>query len=145
MKTRWTKTEDVKRDWHLIDAKDQVLGRLATRIASLLIGKSKVSMVPNLDNGDYVVVINSEKIKLTRGKEFKKMYYSHSGYPGGFKELRFDEVMKRDARKPITLAVKRMLPSNKLRAGMIARLFVYKDENHKHQAQNPVAVNLTKS
>lgn len=140
MKTTWTKEKDVKRDWYIIDAKDQILGRLATRIAALLIGKSKVNMVPNLDCGDYVVVINSAKIKLTRGKESTKMYYSHSGFPGGFKELTFNQVMEKDATKPIIQAVKRMLPQNKLKDPRMARLFVSVDENHTHEAQKPTPI-----
>ena len=143
MNTPWTKESEIKREWHIVDARDMILGRIATRIAALLIGKGKVNAVPNLDCGDYVIVINSDKVKLTRRKETKKMYYSHSGYPGGFKEIRFDQMMERDSRKPIQLAVKRMLPQNKLKAKMMARLFVYKDENHTHQGQNPVEVKLS--
>src|SRR5690606_39154601 len=120
-----------------------ILGRLATKVASLLIGKGKVNLVPNLDCGDYVVVINSEKIKLTRGKEQKKMYYSHSGYPGGFRETVYTDVVKNDATKPLELAVKRMLPNNKHKATMMARLFVYADDAHKQQAQNPVEIKLS--
>lgn len=143
MKTPWTKESEIKRVWHVIDARDQILGRIATKVATLLIGKGKVNFVPNLDCGDYVIVLNSSKIKLTRGKEEKKMYYSHSGYPGGFKEVRFDEMMAKDSRKPLELAVKRMLPQNKQKADMMARLFIYVDENHKQQAQNPVEVKLS--
>ncbi len=143
MKTTWTKESEVKRNWYLIDAKDQILGRLSTRIASLLIGKSKVDMVPNLDCGDFVVVINAKDIKLTRRKETKKMYYSHSGYPGGFKETRFDEMIVKNPTKPIELAVKRMLPNNKLKATMMARMFIYEGADHKQQAQAPVEIKLS--
>lgn len=143
MNTTWTKENEIERKWHIVDVSGQILGRVATKIASLLIGKGKVTQVPNLDCGDYVVVINSAKIKLTRGKEEKKMYYRHSGFPGGFREMRFDEMIKRHPERPVQLAVKNMLPNNKLRDRMMARLFVYSDENHKHQAQNPQVFNLS--
>ncbi|MBD3329042.1 50S ribosomal protein L13 [Candidatus Dojkabacteria bacterium] len=136
-KTDWIKKNDIEREWHLIDVKGQVLGRAATQIASLLIGKGKVKQVPNLDCGDYVVVINSDDIKVTRGKEKKKIYYKHSGYVGHLKEIRFDEMMNRDSRKVVELAVRRMLPDTKLRKSMFDRLFVYKGSEHKHEAQKP--------
>lgn len=136
-KTQWTKKEDVKREWYVIDAKDMILGRLSTKVASLLIGKEKPSIVPGVDCGDYVVVVNSDDIKLTRGKENRKMYYSYSGYPGGLSETVFKDLLKKDSRKIITEAVKNMLPKNKSRDIRMGRLFVYKDENHKHQAQSP--------
>ncbi len=136
-KTEWTKKEDINREWYVIDAKDQILGRLATRIASLLIGKEKAEIVPNVDCGDYVVVINSDHIKLTRGKENKKMYYSYSGYPGGLRETVFSDQLKKDSTKIILDAVKNMLPKNKLRDLRMNRLFVYKNDEHKHQAQSP--------
>jgi len=141
-KTTWTKKEDIERKWYIIDVKDQILGRAATKIASLLIGKEKTEIVPNIDCGDYVIVLNSEDVKLTRGKELKKMYYRHSGFPGGFRETRFDEQMEKDSRKIIVDAVKRMLPQNKLLDCRVARLIVYKDSNHKHTAQNPVVIKL---
>ncbi|MCK9368705.1 50S ribosomal protein L13 [Candidatus Dojkabacteria bacterium] len=142
MNTPWTKEKEITREWHLVDAKDQILGRVATRVASLLIGKGKVKMVPNLDCGDYVIVINAAGIKLTRGKETKKMYYRHSGYPGGFRETRFDDLIKEHPTRPIELAVKRMLPQNKMKSRMMARLFVYADSNHKQEAQKPKTVKL---
>lgn len=141
-KTVWTKKEDVKREWYLIDVKDQILGRAATQIASLLLGKAKPEIVPNVDCGDYVVVVNSDLVKLTRGKEKKKMYYRHSTYPGGLKETRFDEQLKKDSRKIITDAVKNMLPDNKLRDKRMARLIVYKDSEHKNTAQKPKEIKL---
>ena len=141
-KTVWTKKEDVERKWYIVDAKDQILGRLATKIASLLIGKEKPEIVPDVDCGDYVVVINSDNVKLTRGKELKKMYYRHSGYPGGFKETRFDRQMELDSTKVIEDAVKNMLPNNKMRDRRMARLFVYKNSVHKHGGQNPIEIKL---
>lgn len=136
-KTVWTKKEDIKREWYIIDAKDMIVGRLATKIASLLIGKEKTTIVPDVDCGDYVVVINSDNVKLTRGKENSKMYYSYSGYPGGLTETVFKDMIVKDSRRIITSAVKNMLPKNKSRDIRMARLFVYKDGEHKHQAQNP--------
>ena len=139
-KTTWTKKEDIKRNWYLIDVKDQVLGRAATKIASLLIGKGKVEFVPNEDCGDYVVVINSDDIKLTREKESQKVYYSHSGYPGGLKEVKFKEQLAKDSTKIIKDAVTTMLPQNKLRDPRMTRLFVYKGAEHKQSGQKPVEI-----
>ncbi len=141
-KTQWTKKEDITRNWYVVDVKDTILGRSATKIASLLIGKEKPEIVPNLDCGDYVIVINSDEIKLTRGKEKKKMYRHHTGFPGGLKEIRFDQQLKRDSRKIIEMAVNNMLPKNKLRDGRMARLIVYKGEEHKNMAQKPVEYKL---
>jgi large subunit ribosomal protein L13 len=141
-KTGWTKKEDIERVWQVVDVKDQILGRAATQIASLLIGKGKPEIVPNLDCGDFVIVLNSDDIKLTRGKEKKKFYRHHTGYPGGLKEIRFDEQLKKDSRQTIILAVKNMLPKNKLRDGRMSRLFVYKGPEHKHEAQKPVDYKL---
>ncbi|MDX9892691.1 MAG: 50S ribosomal protein L13 [Bacteroidales bacterium] len=141
-KTSWTKKEDIERKWYLIDVKDQILGRASTKIASLLIGKEKPEIVPNVDCGDYVVVINSDLVKLTRGKEKKKMYYRHSGYAGALKETRFDEQLVKDSRKIIQDAVKNMLPQNKLKDQRITRLIIYKDSEHKNSAQKPVEIKL---
>jgi len=135
--TQWTKKEDINREWYVIDAKDLILGRVATQIASLLIGKAKPSIVPNMDCGDYVIVVNTDQLKLTRGKENKKMYYSYSGFPGGLKETVFKDQMVKDSTKVVLDAVKNMLPKNKLRDLRMNRLFVYKNDEHKHQAQNP--------
>ena len=136
-KTKWTTKENIERKWYVIDVKDQILGRASTKIASLLIGKEKPEIVPNVDCGDFVIVLNSDSIKLTRGKEKKKMYRRHSGYPGGLKEIRFDEQLKKDSTRIIQLAVKNMLPNNKLRDSRMNRLFVYKGEEHPHTAQKP--------
>ncbi len=136
-KTKWTKPSEVKREWYVVDVKDKILGRAATQIASLLIGKAKTESRPGVDCGDYVIVINTDDVKLTRGKELKKFYVTHSGYPGGLKEIRFDEQLKKDSRQIIVKAVKNMLPNNKTRDVRMTRLLMYKDENHKHGAQNP--------
>lgn len=141
-KTDWTKKEDIKREWHIIDAKDQILGRVSTKIAALLIGKEKVNVVPNIDCGDFVIVLNSDFVKLTRGKELKKTYYRHSGFPGGLKEIVFADQIKKNSTKVIEMAVKNMLPKNKLRDHRMSRLFVYKGGEHKNEAQKPVEYKL---
>lgn len=141
-KTESIKKEDVKREWYIIDAKDQIVGRVATKIASLLIGKGKADITPHVDGGDYVIVLNSDLVKLTRGKELKKMYYKHSGYPGGLKEIVFADQLKKDSRKIIELAVKNMLPKNKLRDDRFNRLFIYKGGEHSNAAQKPVEYKL---
>lgn len=142
-KTDWIAKDDIKRDWYVVDVADQVLGRSATKIASLLIGKHKVNQVPNMDNGDYVVVINSAKVQVTRNKAKTKMYYRHSGYPGGLKETNFENQMRKNSNFVIEAAVKNMLPQNKLKSTMMARLFVYKGAEHDNEAQKPVKYNLS--
>ena len=142
-KTDWLKAEDITRKWYVVDATDQVLGRLATKVASLLIGKNKVNQVPNMDHGDYVVVINSSKVVLTRGKAAKKMYYRHSGYPGGLKEIPFETQMKKNPNYVIEQAVKNMLPQTKLQQPMMNRMFVYEGADHDHEAQKPTKYNLS--
>lgn len=129
-KTHQPKAKDIKRGWHLIDAEGKVLGRMASEIAGLLMGKQKVNYVPHLDMGDYVVVINAKDIVLTGKKREQKVYYSHSGYPGGFKEVKFEKMIKEQPSKVIELAVKRMLPSNRLKGSRMARLKVFAGEKH---------------
>lgn len=141
-KTTWTKEKDIERKWYVVDVKNKVLGRAATQIAGLLIGKKKVEQVPNLDCGDYVIVLNSDHVDLTRGKEKKKTYFRHSGYPGGAKEITFDKQMLKNSTFVIEKAVKNMLPNNKLRSSMMNRLFVYKGSEHQHEAQKPEVFNL---
>ncbi len=136
-KTVWTTKENIKREWYIVDVKDQILGRIATKIASLLIGKEKPEIVPDVDCGDYVIIINSDNVKLTRGKELKKRYHRHSGYPGGAKTITFERQMEKDSRKIIIDAVKNMLPNNKLRDSRLKRLYVYTNSVHKHEGQNP--------
>jgi len=133
MKTRTTKKSEIKRGWHLFDAQDKILGRLSTQIAQLLIGKDKPYFAPNLDCGDYVVVINAAQIKVTGKKADQKKYYRHSGYPGGFREITFKKQMERDPRKIIYQAVSRMLPKNKLRAKRLVRLKIFVDEKHPYE------------
>mgnify|MGYP001592504197 CR=1 FL=1 len=128
--TQTTKATDIKRTWYLIDAKDKVVGRIATDIAKKLMGKNKTHFVRNLDCGDYVVVTNAKYITITGNKALQKTYYRHSMYPGGFKAERFEELLVRKPEDIIIHAVKGMLPQNKLRDKMLKRLLVYKDESH---------------
>jgi len=131
--TKPTKISEIKREWHLIDIKGKILGRIANEIALLLIGKSKPNFTRNLDCGDYVVVINAKEVKLSGKKEEQKKYYRHSGYPGGFKEEVLSEVRKKSPERIITHAVSGMLPQNRLKAKMLKRLFVFEGPEHKYQ------------
>lgn len=133
MKTFVTTPKIIKRQWHLIDAQKQVLGRLGTRLAVLLQGKNKPYYSAHLDCGDYIVVINADKVVVTGKKSLNKKYYRHSNFPGGFKTATFDEQLTKDSRKIITRAVKNMLPKNKLRSPRLKRLKVFKTEIHNYQ------------
>lgn len=132
-KTKVTKASEIKREWHLIDIKGKMLGRVGTQISKLLIGKDKVYYSPNLDCGDYVVVTNAAKVEISGRKRKQKLYRRHSGYPGGFRELTFVQLMKRDPRKVIRYAVSGMLPKNKLRDKRLARLKVFVNDEHPYQ------------
>lgn len=134
-KTFIKKPADVTRDWHLVDAKGQVLGRLATQIATKLIGKHKRDYTPNVDGGDYVVVVNAADIAVTGKKMSDKIYYSHTGFPGGLKSKTLGEMMRDFPERVIEKAVYNMLPKNKLRSGRMTRLKVYAGEDHQHQSQ----------
>ncbi|MBD3250000.1 MAG: 50S ribosomal protein L13 [Candidatus Pacebacteria bacterium] len=127
--------EDVERDWILVDADDRVLGKLATEIAELLIGKNKVTYTPHVDSGDYVVVTNASEIVLTRKKADKKVYRWHTGFIGSLKEMKFKDMLAQKPEKVIELAVKNMLPKNKMRKQRLARLKVYPGAEHPHQSQ----------
>lgn len=142
MKTTWLKEKDIKRKWYLVDVEGQVLGRVATVISSLLIGKGKPNRVPNMDCGDYVIVINSAKVDVTGKKETDKIYYRHSQHPGGLKEESLGDLRKRNPNRIIERAVRNMLPNTKLRRGMMKRFFVYEGKNHDHEAQKPEPVDL---
>ncbi len=135
MKTFSTKASDIKREWHLIDASGQVLGGVATEAAKLLMGKHKAIFCRNLDVGDCVVVINAAKIKITGNKLKGKMYYRHSNYPGGFRQVSLDELMAQDPPKAIAQAVKGMLPHNRLEARMMTRLKIFAGDEHPHGSQ----------
>jgi len=137
IKTFIAKKEDVQREWHVIDATDKVLGRMASRIAMILQGKTKPIYTPHVDTGDFVIVTNAEKIKLTGNKMKEKVYYTHSGYPGGFKEIPIKKWMEKHPDRIVTLAVKRMLPKTKLGNAMLKKLKVYAGPDHSHEAQQP--------
>lgn len=140
MKTYSQKSSEIKREWWTIDASSMPLGKLAVVIADKLMGKSKITYTPHIDNGDYVVVTNAKKLVVTGDKMIQKKYYRHSGYPGGLKELKLEEVIEKDASRAIREAVKGMLPKNKLAAERMKRLRVFDGEEHIHEAQNPQAI-----
>lgn len=140
--TRFIKPEDANRKWYIVDAKDQVLGRLATQIATVIRGKNKPTFTPNFDTGDFVIVINASQVKVTGKREFLKTYSHHSGYPGGLKTQSFTELMAKKPEFVIENAVKGMLPKNRLGNQLIKKLKVYADENHPHSAQKPEQLKL---
>ena len=140
MKTYSQKSSEIKREWWTIDASSMPLGKLAVVIADKLMGKSKITYTPHIDNGDYVVVTNAKKLVVTGDKMLQKKYYRHSGYPGGLKELKLEEIIEKDAGRAIREAVKGMLPKNKLAAERLKRLRVFDGEEHIHEAQNPQAI-----
>jgi large subunit ribosomal protein L13 len=137
LKTYYAKPGEVEREWLIIDATDQVLGRLASEVAQILKGKHKPQYTPHVDTGDFVVIINADKIVLTGNKMETKMAYSHSGYPGGLKEVPISRMMEKDSSKVIEKAVKGMLPKNTLGRAMGKKLKVYAGSEHPHEAQNP--------
>ena len=137
MKTYSQKSAEIKREWWVIDASSMPLGKLAVVIADKLMGKSKVTYTPHIDNGDYVVVTNAKNLVVTGDKMLQKKYYRHSGYPGGIKELRLEEVIEKDASRAIREAVKGMMPKNKLAAERLKRLRIFDGAEHAHAAQNP--------
>ncbi len=138
MKTAVPKLKDVQRRWWVIDARGQVLGRVATRAAILLMGKHKPDYVPYMDVGDYVIVINAREVVLTGQKEKKKVYYRHSGYPGGLKSVTAAQLRATHPERLVEWAVSGMLPKNRLRKVYLRKLKVYADDRHPHQAQQPV-------
>lgn len=142
IKTYTPKPEDIQREWFVIDAKDQTLGRLATQIAHILRGKHKPIFSPHMDVGDFVIVINCEKIRVTGNKLDDKRYYRHSGYPGGIRSVTLRQQLDRFPDRVIHTAVRGMLPKNKLGRQMIKKLKVYAGENHPHQAQKPKVFEL---
>ena len=142
MKTKSYKNTDLEKKWLLLDASDKTLGRLCAKISSILMGKNKAQYTPHNDLGDYIVIINAEKVKVTGNKDIKKKYYRHSGYPGGLKSSTFSEIIEKNPEDIILKAVKGMLPKNKLSNSMISKLKVYKGENHPHIGQNPHKIEL---
>jgi large subunit ribosomal protein L13 len=138
MKTYIAKKEDIKRKWYIVDAEGKVLGRMATRIAAVLRGKHKPMFTPSVDTGDFVVVINAEKLIVTGRKKETKVYQSHSGYPGGFKEVKFTAMQEKFPERVLELAVKGMLPKGRLGKTMYTKLRIYKGPTHPYAAQKPV-------
>jgi len=137
MKTQFALKGDVERKWYLVDAEGAILGRLATKIAIYLRGKNKPVFTPNIDTGDFIIVVNADKVRLTGKKLENKMYYHHSGYPGGLKSEAAKDLQKRKPEKIITNAVWGMLPKGRLGRAMLKKLKVYKGPEHPHKAQNP--------
>ena len=135
MKTYSTKASDIKPEWHVIDASGEVLGKLATQVASLLMGKHKPIFSRNLDTGDFVIVINADKVRVTGNKAKQKVYYRHSGYPGGLKSISLEKMMETNPAQVVEHAVKGMLPHNRLAAKMMKKLRVYVGDTHPHLAQ----------
>ena len=142
MRTKSYKNTDLDINWLLLDAEDETLGRLSSKIASILMGKNKAQYTPHNDLGDYVVVVNAEKIKVTGNKNTQKRYYRHTGYPGGLKSSTFSEMIEKDPENTILKAVKGMLPKNKLSNSMISKLKIYAGDNHPHAGQNPIKIEL---
>ncbi|MDR1712967.1 MAG: 50S ribosomal protein L13 [Coriobacteriales bacterium] len=142
MSTYYAKPGEVQRDWVLIDATDQVLGRVASEAAQILKGKRKPQYTPHVDVGDFVIIINAEKIKVTGAKATAKTYYRHSGYPGGLKSETFEQAMAKHPERVIEHAVKGMLPKNTLGRAQGKKLKVYVGPNHPHKAQNPREIKL---
>jgi len=142
MSTISTKEKDVVRDWYVVDLSDQVLGRASTKIASVLRGKHKPTYTPSVDTGDFVVVVNADKVRLTGNKLADKMYYHHSGYVGGIKEISAEKLLAKKPEELIIKAVRGMLPKTPLGRKMLGKLKVYSGTDHPHQAQQPKELNL---
>lgn len=134
------KPKDVSRSWYIIDAASAPLGRVATTAASLLLGKGKPTITSHVDSGDFVIIINAQNLVTTGGKESKKIYHRHSGFPGGIYSRTLSEQQKMDASKVLYKAVRGMLPNNKLRSGRLARLKIYPSQEHNHTAQKPIGI-----
>ena len=137
MKSYMAKPEEMERKWYVIDAEDKVLGRLATEVATILRGKHKPIYTPHVDTGDFVIIINADKVKLTGKKLEQKKYYYHTGYPGGLKAVPYKQMMEKNPEKAIELAVKGMMPKNRLGRQMYKKLKVYSGPEHNHEAQRP--------
>lgn len=145
MKTYSAKPADVKRQWIIIDASSATLGRVASQVADLLTGKNKPYFTHHIDCGDYVIVINSDQLKVTGDKLQSKFYYRHSGFPGGIKQIDLKSKMESDSTSVILNAVRGMLPVNKLRPNRLARLKIYKDDQHNHSAKKPQQLKVKES
>tara|TARA_A100001037_G_C15127777_1_gene627129 strand:- start:145 stop:576 length:432 start_codon:yes stop_codon:yes gene_type:complete len=143
MKTVSLRAEDAQHNWVVVDADGQTLGRLATEVAIRLRGKHKPEYTPHIDTGDYVVVLNAEKVRVTGNKRQKKMYYKHSGYPGGIKSISFEHLQEKRPAEIIEKAVRGMLPKNRLGRAMFKKLKVYEGTNHPHDAQQPETLEIS--
>ena len=143
MRTYTPKPGDVERTWHVIDATDVVLGRLATQVATLLRGKHKATFAPHMDNGDFVIVINADKVALTGNKRETKLAYRHSGYPGGLRSVTYAELLEKRPERAVEKAVRGMLPKNSLAAQQLSKLKVYTGSEHPHAAQQPKPFEIT--
>ena len=141
MKTSSLTTKDIVQKWYLIDCSGKKLGRLSAQIANILRGKNKPEYTPNSDVGDFVVLINAERIEISGNKSKDKIYFKHTGYPGNLKEINFQDLLNKDPEKVLRNAVKGMLPKNRLNRKIINKLKVYSGENHPHEAQNPEVIN----
>ncbi|MEK9821415.1 MAG: 50S ribosomal protein L13 [Gammaproteobacteria bacterium] len=142
MKTISAKKESVTRDWYVVDATDKTLGRLSTEIANRLRGKHKPEFTPHVDTGDYIVVVNAEKVKVTGNKSTNKLYHHHTGYPGGIKSITFDKLIDKAPERIIEKAVKGMMPKNKLSKAMMSKLKIYAGSEHPHAAQQPTPLDI---
>ncbi len=142
MKTFMQKKENIERKWYVIDATGISLGRVATKAATVLRGKHKVTYTPHVDCGDYVIIVNASKVNLTGNKLNDKMYYNHSGYPGGLRERNAKLMLENYPEEMLERAIKGMLPHNRLGRQMAKKLFVYADDNHKHEAQKPIEMKV---
>ena len=142
MKTVSTKPADVTRDWYVVDAEGKTLGRMATEIARRLRGKHKPEYTPHVDTGDYIIVVNAEKVRVTGNKAKDKMYYRHTGYPGGLRSMSFEKMVDHAPERTVEFAVKGMLPKGPLGRAMYTKIKVYAGTEHPHQAQQPQALTL---
>jgi large subunit ribosomal protein L13 len=142
MKTKILKKSDIKRNWYVVDATDKILGRIASKIAVVLVGKHKPQYTPHVDCGDYVVILNADKFRVTGKKMKDKIYYTHSFFPGGLKKIDLGTMLKKNPKRAIQHAVSGMLPKNRLRARRLKRLKIYTDANHPHTAQSPQVLEL---
>jgi large subunit ribosomal protein L13 len=142
MKTFSANPDTIRREWFVVDATDKILGRLATEVARRLRGKHKPEYTPHADTGDYIVIVNADKIRVTGRKAADKMYYHHTGYPGGLKEISFEKLLAKDSTRVIESAVKGMLPKNSLGRSMYSKLKIFRGNEHVHQAQQPQTLDI---
>jgi large subunit ribosomal protein L13 len=142
MKTYQAKKEELEHKWYLVDAEGKVLGRLATELVKVLKGKNKPTYTPHLDTGDFVIVVNAGKVSLTGEKMKDKIYYHHTGYPGGIKEINAEKLLAKKPAEVIRIAVKGMLPKNSLGRQMLRKLKIYSGPNHPHEAQKPISLEI---